>query len=282
MEKALSGRGVLAGWAVPIVAIVILSGCAQSMTGPERAAAKRSAEVDAINRDPVGYLRRLYQRCDALEQYRLKFYRQERLGLIPSLGEMEEIDAAFRKEPFSVKFEWADPKMPYFESVYAAGQNDNKLLVRERRGILLAPPQLRAVDVDLPVKLGMAKNPITAFGLANIAYRTLAPFEDEKLKKVMTVNCEGIVDLEPTGQRAYHLVIERPPTKGYRYTRQDFYVDVSTGWPAGTDLWLKDGQLDARYRYAAVNTDVELTDQDFKTKPPASQPGKTRTKPPGG
>lgn len=281
MENALSQRRAMAGWLAAIVGMAMFSGCAQPTAGPERVAAKRSAEIDAINRDPVGYLRRLHERCDALTQYRLKFYRQERLGLIPSLGEMEEIDASFRKEPFSVKFEWADPKMPYYESVYVAGQNNNKLLVRERRGMLFAPPQLRTVDVDLPVKLGMAKNPITAFGLANIAYRTLAPFEDEKLKKVMTVNCEGVVDLEPTGRPAYHLVIERPPTEGYRYTRQDFYVDVATGWPAGTNLWLKDGQLDARYRYAAVDTDVELSDQDFQVQPPASQPGKTGTKPTG-
>lgn len=251
--------------------IATIGGCAQPAEKPGRLSTTTS-EVETINRDPVAYLRQLHQRCDALEQYRLKFYRQERLGLIPSLGEMEEIDAAFRKKPFSVKFDWADEKMPYFESTYVEGQNQNKLVIRERKGILLSPPQIRKVDVDLPVAIGKAKNPITVFGLANIVRRTLEPFEDAQLKKDMTIRCVGVVNLDPTGRPAYHLRIERPPTAGYRYTGQDFYIDVESGWPAGTDLWLKDGQLDARYRYAAVDVNVQLTDADFAIKTPASRP----------
>ena len=208
----------------------------------------------------------------------MKFYRQERLGLIPTLTEMEAMNAAFRKQPFSVKFEWADEKMPYFESAYVEGKNDNKLVIRERKGLLLSPPQIRIIDVDLPAKIGKAKNPITSFGLANIVRRTLEPLESPQGKN-MTVRCEGVVNLDPTGRPAYHLHIERPPTPGYRYTRQDFYVDVETGWPAGTDLWLPDGQLDARYRYAAVDTKVQLTDKDFVVKPAASSPAQKPAKP---
>ena len=241
MEKPRRGRAsaVRLCLAVPI-ASVATGGCAQPVAGPGMG--RTTEGVRAINRDPVGYLRQLYARCEQLEQYRLKFYRQERLGFIPTLGEMEEIDASFRKRPFSVKFEWPDAKMPYYESVYVEGRNNNMLLIRERHGLLLAPPQVRIIGVDLPVKIGKAKNPITVFGLANMVRRTLEPFEDPKLKKVMTITCPGVVDLEPTRRPAYHLRIERPPTEGYRYTRQDFYVDVSTALPAGTDLWLKIGR----------------------------------------
>jgi hypothetical protein len=186
---------------------------------------------------------------------------------------MEEIEAAFRKRPFSVKFAWTDEKMPYYETVYVEGKNDNKLVVRERHGLLLAPPQVRVIDVDLPAKIGKAKNPITVFGLANLARRTLEPFDDPRLKDVMTIKCVGVEVLEPTGRRVYHLAIERPPTEGYRYTRQDVYVDAETGLPAGTDLWLADGQLDSRYRYADVRTDVQLTDADFVVARPTSRPG---------
>jgi hypothetical protein len=167
--------------------------------------------------------------------------------------------------------------MPYFESTYVEGLNDNKLVIRERRGILLIPPQVRMVDLDLPMKIGKAKNPITAFGLANMVRRSLEPFDDPRVKKDMTIRCEGVVDLAPTGRPAYHLRIDRPPTEGYRYTRQDLYVDVETGWPAGTDLWLRDGQLDARYRYAVVDTNVHLNDADFAIKAPASRPSKALT-----
>jgi len=271
MEKPRRGRARAVRLCLLVsIAIAAAGGCAQPIAGP--GVGRTTEGVRAINRDPAGYLRQLYARCEQLEQYRLKFYRQERLGLIPALGEMEEINASFRKRPFSVKFEWPDAKMPYYESVYVDGRNNNMLLIRERRGLLLAPPQVRIIDVDLPVKIGKARNPITAFGLANMVRRTLEPFEDARLKKVMTITCPGVVDLEPTGRPAYHLRIERPPAEGYRYTRQDFYVDVATALPAGTDLWLRSGSLDARYRYADVNANVHLTDADFKISQPASQP----------
>ncbi|HSW46369.1 MAG TPA: DUF1571 domain-containing protein [Phycisphaerae bacterium] len=269
MEKALSPGLSAARLLVAAVGTATLAvGCSQPAADIGRTG-NVTEDVRAINRDPVGFLRELAARCDRLDRYRLKFHRQERLGLIPTIGAMEEINAAFRSKPFSVKFEWPDEKMPYYESVYVEGRNDNKLIIRERHGLLFAPPQVRVVNVDLPVKIGKAKNPITVFGLANLARRTLAPFEDERLRKVMTIKCNGVVDLEPMHRSAYYLVIERPPTEGYRYTRQDVFVDVETGLPAGTDLWLEDGQLDARYRYSDVQTNVTLTDADFHIRRPS-------------
>jgi len=273
MEKGTYARRwvALAGGWMAAAAGLAMVGCGQPQASVGREG-QVTAEVQTINRDPVDYLRKLAARCEGLEEYRLTFYRQERLGLIPRLGEMEEIEAAFRKRPFSVKFAWADEKMPFYESVYVEGKNDNKLVVRERHGLLLARPQVRMVDVDLPAKIGKAKNPITVFGLANLARRTLEPFDDPRMKDVMTIKCVGVEELEPTGRRAYHLTIERPPTEGYRYTRQDVYVDMETGLPAGTDLWVTEGQLDARYRYAEVRTDVRLTDADFEVSRPTSRP----------
>jgi len=254
---------------ISVVMLAVAAGCAGPSASPQE---KRIGQFDAryikegkrIEADPVAWLRELKQRCDALEQYRLRFYRQERLGLIPALTEVEDIQASYRKQPFSVKFEWHDEKMPYYESVYVAGQNNDKLLVRERHGLLLFPPQVRILNLDDPVKLGKAKNPVTAFGLAQISDRTLVPFDDPKLRGVMTIRYEGLVDLEPCVHPAHHLRIERPPTEGYRYTAQDFYVDAETRLPAGTDLWLKNGSLDARYRYSEVDPNVNLTDADFR------------------
>jgi len=177
---------------------------------------------------------------------------------------MERITALYRRQPLAVKFRWEDPQAPYCEAVYAQGQNNDKLLIRERRGLLFLPPQVRILNVDDPVKFGRSKNPITAFGLEQLVRRTLAPFDDPKLQNIMTITYEGIVQLDPTGRPAHHLHISRPPTPGYRYTRQDFFVDVETGLPAGTDLWLPNGLLDARYRYADVDLSATLTDADFQ------------------
>lgn len=256
-----------------IVLSAFLAGCAaapearqastdpQSITPPDAS----DAVVQRIQADKVGFLREVFGRSDALDQYRLTFYRQERLGLIPRLGEMEEIRAAFRRKPFSVRFEWPNAEAPYFESVYVAGQNDGKLIVRERKGALPGlPPTTRRLDPNDPVKLGRSKNPITDFGLARVAERTLLPFNDPAVRDIMTIRYEGMVTLEPTGQKAHAFRIERPPTPGLQYTRQDLFVDAETLLPAGTDLYLEGGELDARYRYAQVDPRVNLTDDDFR------------------
>lgn len=244
-------------------------GCTTPMVNKVKAiehpVTRYAAEGQRINADPVAYLRQVHQKCDALDQYRLTFYRQERVGaLVQTLAPMEQIDALFRKTPFSVKFTWSAPDADYYESVYAEGQNDNKLVIRERKGVFPFPPQVRAIDPALPAKIGKARNSITDFGLARVTRRTLLPFEDPSLAKVMTIRYQGLVDLDPAARPSHHLLIERPPTRGYAYTRQDFYIDAENLLPAGTDLWLKSGELGARYRYVDVRTDVRFTDQDFR------------------
>jgi hypothetical protein len=243
-------------------------GCAlHALVGLERASVKTtpySKDSAHINADPVGFLRELHKRTDALDQYRLTFTRQERFGFIPKLGSVEKIRAAFRNTPFSVKFEWDDPERDYFECVYVDGQNESNLLVRERKGLLGFAPQVRAVNVMDPVTFGRSKNPITDFGLAQIVRRTLLPFDDPEVVKVASIRYEGLVELEPTKQPSHHLFITCPPTETFRYPRRDFYVDAQTLLPAGTDLYTADGKLDASYRYTEVDTNVKLTDADFR------------------
>jgi len=221
-------------------------------------------EGQRIQADPVGYLRKLYDKCDALQQYRLLFYRQERLGLLGKLGPLEEIRASFRRDPFSVKFEWDDPAREFYESVYVQGQNKNKLIVRERHGFLNFPPQVQVVNPQDSVIWGKSKNPVTDFGLAQVVRRTLIPLDDPEIAKVVKIRYVGIIDLEPMHIAAHHILITRPVMKGYRYTRQDFYIDAQTLLPAGTDLWLPNDKLDARYRYTNIDTNVTFTDADFR------------------
>ncbi|HOW70429.1 MAG TPA: DUF1571 domain-containing protein [Phycisphaerae bacterium] len=264
-HRAATGQ-VLTAAAIAIM--TILGGCgapgAKIESRVETPQEQYAREGQRIAADPVACLRRLKTRCDAMEQYQLTFYRQERLGVVPQLTDMEIIRARFRKTPFSVKFEWDDERMPFFESVYVAGQNDGKLLIRERHGLLFMPPQVRILDADLPTRIGKAKNPITSFGLAQVTSRSLDAFDDPKTAKVMTIKYEGVVDLDPMHRPAHHLVVQRPPMPGYQYTRQDFYIDAETLLPSGTDLWLKDGTLDARYRYTDVRERTDFTDADFR------------------
>src|SRR4029078_1628753 len=114
-----------------------------------------------------------------------------RHGMIrPKLGDLEEIHAKFRKEPFSVTFEWPSPDADYYDTIYIEGQNNNKQVVRERHGMLGLPPQTRIVNVMDPVTFGKSKSPITDFGLAQAMNATLASFHDPELQKAVSIHFE--------------------------------------------------------------------------------------------
>lgn len=217
-----------------------------------------------IKSEPVHYLKELRRRCQTLEEYTLVFYRQERLG--GTLKPMENMNAWYRKNPFSVKFEWKDPDADYYEAVYVQGENDNKLVVRERKGMLFFPPQIRKLNPQLTVAVKKSKNPITDFGLARLMERTLGPIEDLEIGPRITYEYKGVVSLDTTGQNVHHLRIHRPVSDTWTHARQDLFIDAETLLPAGTDLWLPNEQLDARYRYARIDTDVQLTDTDFRIR----------------
>ena len=226
---------------------------------------KQARIAHEIMADPVRFMHQVADRVAKLEQYRFIFYRQERLGSIsPKLAPMEEIETTFRQRPFSVKFVWDDPATPYFESVYVEGQNDNKLLVRERKGALpLLAPQVRAVDVMFPVKIGKCKNPVTDFGLDRLMQRSLLTFNDPEVARATAIQYKGLIMLEPSHRPAFYLRIDRPKSPNITYTRQDLYFDAQTLLPAGTDVYLPGDVLDGRYRYVDVNTDVQISDADF-------------------
>jgi len=277
MKQSLSGKNCLSRfcrirflWAAGLAFLLTFAiGCGGGVKveAPKRiseAADPHLKEGNKIKADPVGYLKKLYARCEALEQYRLTFYRQERGNLFLRMGTMEEMKARFRKEPFSVKFDWNNPDSDYFESVYVAGANNDKLMVRQRKGFFGMAPKVLVLNVSDPVTWGKSKNPITNFGLAQVTGRTLKPFEDPEVVKVMTIKYQGVVDLDPMHSPAHYLLIERPKIEGLDYTRQDFYIDAETNLPAGTDLWLPNGLLDARYRYADVDTNISFSNNDFK------------------
>ncbi len=251
---------------LPAALTWLMTGCAAPVKAAKPVLLKQvepryQKEAGHIQADPVGYLKKLQERCSALPCYQLVLYRQEKLG---QLQPLEKINAKFRREPFSVKFEWDDPNAAYYESVYVQGENDGKLLVRERKGVLFLPPVVRIVDPAFSVKIGKSKNPITNFGLANMVRSSLGPLTDPEIADQINYNYRGVVELDPTGRPAHYLEILRPVTKKWIHAKQDVYIDAETLLPAGVDLWNPDESLDARYRYANIDTSVSFSDADFR------------------
>ncbi len=218
--------------------------------------------VEQVKINPLAYLRETHGRCAELDQYTLNFVRQERRGLFGLLFGPEHISCRFRAEPFSVYMKWLDDDIKYGESVYVedADQNRVRFVTRWWSPPLLPPPAVNRVSLMMPVTWGESKRPLTDFGLERLMARTLASIDTGSDQMVMQY--QGLTQLPDDGPLVHHFHFEFPVTH-QRVPVQDLYIDVNTDLPAGTILRLPDDRIDAAYFYTDVNTDVNLTDDDF-------------------
>lgn len=256
--------------AVVGAALSCLAGCAQRGTAPEPVrpirteltAAEAEERAEVVRRDPRTYLRTVYLNCTGLAEYTLVFTRQERRGLLRTLTPPERIQVWFRRAPFSVRMKWLDEDVKYGESVFVRGQFDDQVRFVTRRWSppLLPPPQVNRVAVNVPAMFGEARRPVTDFGLELLMERTLAAFTAARDDGLLVY--EGVVTHAGTGRRAHRLRLEYNPNK-FPVPTQELYIDVATDLPLGTVLRLANGQLDASYTYAELDTTVRLTENDF-------------------
>jgi len=225
--------------------------------------AEAEARAETVRRDPAGYLHQVAEHCRALRQYTLTFTRHERRGLFRLMHGPERIRCWFRREPFSVRMKWLDESIKYDETVYVAGQEDNKIrfVTRWWSPPLKPPPAVNKVNVRTPVIFGEARRPVTDFGLEYMMARTLASLERAGDDVVLTY--EGLLRLPDGGPTVHHLHLEYPASR-HHTPIQELYIDVATDLPAGTVLKLPSGAIDTAYFYDDINTNVKLSDDDFR------------------
>ena len=117
-----------------------------------------------INADPVRFLEQTLAKTRQLETLRMKFQRQERLGMFGELRPIEHIAAEYRDVPFSVHFTWTDEGSDYLQCVYVEGENGNRVALLPRKGLFGLPPSVGNYDPQLGVTFSKTRNPITDFG----------------------------------------------------------------------------------------------------------------------
>lgn len=269
--------------------LALLAGCATtapSQIEPRHGEAPLLLPADVENRaavvraNPLAYLHEVAERCRQLEDYTLSFTRHERRGLFRVLHGPEHIACWFRREPFSVRMKWLDENVKYGESSYVANQHAGKVrfVTRWWSPPLKPPPYINVVDLQTPVLFGESQRPLTDFGLERLMARTLASLE--KAGDRVILSYEGPLQLPDDGRLVHHLHLEYPPTM-HRVPLQELYIDVATDLPAGTVLKLPGGEIDAAYFYRDVNTDVALTDDDFRLEVErgGEPPAKTKSEP---
>jgi hypothetical protein len=231
--------------------VAVLSGCATNHS-PARDGARQPAPCSQPSKvsapDPMQLMREVLARCEALPGYEIVFHRQERRGLFAKLADWEDIKVCYRRQPSSIKMAWLNPDSEYAEAVYIEGANDGKVTVLARKGLFGLPASPVSVAPELAVQMGKSLRPISDFGLAAMLRRTLRRIEQADQSGGATVTYEGQVPVEKLGTRAHHVVVCYPPGFG-QTARQDLYINVETGYPDGTYLWLPSGDLMAAYLY---------------------------------
>jgi hypothetical protein len=261
VARMSASKGWFLSMMVAGVCAAVLSGCATSpsrvQSNPERSAPP-SESAKASAPEPMQLMREVLARCEALPGYEIVFHRQERRGLLAKLADWEDIKVCYRRQPSSIKMAWLNPESEYAEAVYVEGANDGKVTVLARKGLFGLPASPVSVAPELAVQMGKSLRPISDFGLAAMLRRTLRRIEEAKQSGGAAVTYEGQVPVEKLGTRAHHVVVCYP--RGFGQTaRQDLYINVETGYPDGTYLWLPNGDLMAAYLYekptVAVPTD---------------------------
>lgn len=273
-------------WWTPLAMLCFVAGCAQpakmATTKPTGLTRPNHDEVaDVIRRDPVAYIESCLERCKAIDEFTTTFYRQERLGIVPTVRPVERIFAKWRRSPLSIKFDLPDDTSEYAQSLYIEGRNDNKLQVLPRHGLLGLPPTVGSFPVSWSIVFHKAKNPITDFGPQRMLERTLKKVRLARSENIpgQIITYKGLEKLELTGQIAHHIEIINPVHKDFPHAKQNLYIDANLQIPAGSYMWNKPDELDAMYLYADMNTKPNLTDEDFKIIPPPRQSPAAKPKP---
>ncbi len=222
-----------------------------------------------IRADPVAHLRRSLKATNALKTIRMKFHRQERLGMIPELKPAEDMLAEYRDKPFSVRFTWLDEDSGYVQCVYVDGKNDNNVALLPRKNIWGGPGTVGNYHVDAGVLFHKARNPITDFGPRRMMERLLDRIEKAESLGGVVIKVLGATEVGPSKEPCYHFEMLFPPADEFACKLIDLFVHTRSDLPVGTRLWLtskgerSDETLDASYVYSEMEPDAPLGDEDF-------------------
>lgn len=225
--------------------------------------------VAKITEDPMYLLRRSLEETQKIETLRLRFQRQSRLGLIPSLKPKEDMITEFRRSPFSVRFTWTHDDSDFAQCVYVEGRHDGKVALLRRKGLLGGKPKVEYWPPGFAVTFHQSRSPITDFGPQRMMERCIDRIEKAQKVGEVKMRYVGLADIGPGKEPCFHIEVIYPPKDEFECKLHDLYIHTQTYLPVATYLWLSntdvrtDDTLDAFYIYAQMETNVPLTDEHF-------------------
>lgn len=227
-------------------------------------------EVARIKADPVDYMKKSLMEAREVKTARLKFQRQERLGLVPELRPAEHMDIEFREEPFSIRFTWTHENSEYIQAVFVKGRNDDKVALLPRKGLFGGKPSVVSYPVNFAVVFGKSKKPVTDFGPRLMLERLFDRVEKAKPFGGAKIQYVGMAKVGPGEEQCHHIELLFPEKDEFPCKLLDLYVNVQTRLPVAVYLWLTeekrertDKTLDAMYVYGQLQPNVTLSDDTF-------------------
>jgi hypothetical protein len=212
--------------------------------------------------NPIAFLRWGLVRLDReVQGYRVVFRKHEKVR--GRQLEPEVIDAAFRAEPFSVRFEWKQGATRASRVLYVAGENNDSLVVRPTG--LASFVGLVERDVKGAGALESSRYPITEFGIKVGMQRTLSAMIEAKKEGALRVEYLGEWEVPELGGRRCW-VLRRT---GYKVPEEDgiteltIYVDQQTWLQTGSLLRGPQNAFIADYFFGDIEFNPKFPEQTF-------------------
>ncbi len=220
---------------------------------------KPPKEMDALaRRDGLALLEesiRWYERT--VTDYTCTFTKQERIG--ETLAKTETTFMKFREKPFSVYLKWSKPSKGQ-EVIFVRGRYKEKAVVHPS-GLLGLIFRKVSLDPEGKVATRHSRRPITFAGLGNMLRLVVGQCKAAQAKGDLVLEYRGV--REEAGRPAYVLNRILPDGKGYPCHQLFIFIDCEYLLPVRTEAYLWDGRLLSDYRYADLDLNPGLTDEDF-------------------
>ena len=215
--------------------------------------------------DPVAFLESCLRRYGrTVKGYTCTLQKQERLN--GKLERREEMEVAFREQPFSVYLRWLQNARLADCVLYVAGENGDKLLVKPAGLLSLAGVVER--DVDGPQAKQSGRYTIKQFGLKRGAQRTLADWEVARKAGALHVEFLGKRKIKELDDRECWVLkrdrYARPEADGV--TEVTIYVDTETWLQVGIVLKGEEGKLIGEYLFRDVKLNPDFKADQFTRK----------------
>jgi hypothetical protein len=220
---------------------------------PTEAQMKRLAETD-----PIAFLEICIRRYDReVKGCRCTLHKQERLE--GKLQPSEVIDVQFREEPFSVLLDWREGARMAKKTLYAKGENKDRVLVKPA-GLLAIAGVVERDPNGEDARKG-SRVPITDFGIEIGTEHTLGSWKKAQAQNALHVEYLGEMKVKEAGDRVCWKLRRtrfKAPEDIDGVTDLTIYVDKETWLQVGSTLKGADGQLLGEYFFRDIELNPEF------------------------